>query len=79
MAKEEGNWKLNEFLGFANYDPAGIAAALEEKLNEEEGIEPSLAKCVAEGIEEMSQEEAEAMVFEKNQEGVEEIASACSK
>jgi hypothetical protein len=79
MAKEEGDWKLNEFLGFTNYDAAGIAASLEEKLGEEEGISALLAKCVAEGVEEMSEEEAEALVFEKSTKGVEEIATACSK
>lgn len=79
LAKEEGAWKLNEFLGFTNYDAAGIAAVTEEKLAEEESISPALAKCVAEGVEEMSQEEAEAMVFEKSSEGLEEIATACNE
>jgi hypothetical protein len=79
MANEEGAWKLNEILGFTNYDAAGLASFLEEKLNEEEGVEAALAKCIAEGVEEMSQEEAEAFVFEKNQEGLEEIATACSE
>ena len=77
LAKEEGDWKLNEFVGFAKYDPTGIAAALEERLNEEEGVEPALAKCVAEGVAAMSQEEAEAMVFDKSTEGVEEIVKGC--
>lgn len=79
VTKEEGGWKLNEFLGFTNYEPAGIAATLEEKLSEEEGISASLAKCVAEGVEEMSQEEGEAMIFEKSSEGIEELAEACNK
>jgi hypothetical protein len=79
MANEEGAWKLNEILGFTNYDAAGLASFLEEKLNEEEGVEAALAKCIAEGVEEMSQEEAEAFVFEKSQEGLEEIATACSE
>lgn len=79
VAKEEGDWKLNELVGFSNYEPAGIAATVEEKLSEEEGITESLAKCVAEGVEGMSQEEAEAMVFEKNTEGIEELAEACNK
>jgi len=79
VTKEEGDWKLNEILGFSNYDPAGIAAALEEKLGEEEGITPALAKCVSEGVAEMSQDEVEAMVFEKSSEGVEEIANACNE
>jgi hypothetical protein len=79
LAKEEGDWKLNEFLGFSRYDAAGIASFLEGKLNEEEGVEASLVKCIAEGVEGMSQEDAEAMVFEKNQEGFEEIAKSCQE
>jgi hypothetical protein len=79
LAQEEGHWKLNEFLGFTKFDPAGIAAALEESLGEEEGVSASLAKCVAEGVEEMSQEEGEALVFEKASEGIEEIAGTCNE
>jgi galactitol-specific phosphotransferase system IIB component len=79
LAKEEGDWKLNKFLAFTNYEPAGLASALEEELPGEEGISPALAKCVAEGVEGMSQEEAEAMVFEKESSGLEEIASACNE
>lgn len=79
LQKEEGAWKLDAFVGFTKYDPAGIASALEEKLNEEEGIKPALAKCIAEGVEEMSQEEAQEMVFEKSTEVLEPILSSCNK
>lgn len=77
LAKEEGAWKLNKFLAFTNYNAAEIASFLEGKLNEEEGVEPSLAKCISAGVEKMSQGEAEAMVFEKNEEGIEEILAGC--
>jgi hypothetical protein len=56
-----------------------VKVEVEEKLGEEEGITPALAKCVSEGVAEMSQDEAEAMVFEKSSEGVEEIAGACNE
>jgi ABC-type glycerol-3-phosphate transport system substrate-binding protein len=79
LAKEEGDWKLNEFSGFAKYDAAGIASFLEEKLKEEEGVEPALATCVSEVVSEMSQEDAEAMIFEKNQEAFEEIVESCNE
>lgn len=79
LAQEEGKWKLNEFLGFTKYDAAGLASFLKEKLDEEEGVSPELATCVTEGVEEMSEAEAEALVFEKNDEGVEEIANACNE
>lgn len=77
LEKEEGDWKVDGFMGFTRYDPAGIAAALEEKLSEEEGIKPSLIACIVEGAEEMSQEEAEALIFEKNNKGFEEIVGHC--
>jgi hypothetical protein len=79
MAKEDGDWKLNELAGFVKYDPAGIASVMEEKLSEEEGIDPALATCISEGVAEMSQQEAEALIFEKSLEGVEEITRSCGE
>lgn len=79
LQKEEGQWKLDAFVGFTQYDPAGIAATLEEKLQEEEGISPELAACVAEGVEGMSQDEAGEMVFEKNTEVLEPIVAECNE
>jgi hypothetical protein len=77
MANEEGTWKLNKFLGFANYDGQGLAEAFEEELKKEEGITASLAKCVGEGFSELSQQEAEAVVFAGETEGLEELAESC--
>jgi hypothetical protein len=77
VTKEDDDWKLNEILGFTKYDAAGIASALEEQLNEEEEITPALAKCVSEGVEKMSQAEAEVMILEKNLKGLETIANGC--
>jgi hypothetical protein len=79
MEKEEGDWKLDGFMGFIKYDPAALAASLEEQLGEEEGISSELAACVVEGVEEMPEEEVEAMVFEKEEEGLEEILAACNE
>lgn len=79
LEKEEGDWKLDGFSGFVKYDPAGIASAVEKQLGEEEGVSAELASCVTEGIEEMTEEEAEAMVFDKNEEGIEEIVGACNE
>jgi hypothetical protein len=79
LEKEDGDWKLDSLIGFTKYDPAPIAEALEGQLAEEEGITPEVATCISEGVAEMSKGEAEAMVFEKSNEGVEEIAAACSE
>jgi copper chaperone CopZ len=77
VLKEEGNWKLNKFLGFTKFDAAALGEVLEEELGKQEGVSGKLAKCVAEGVAEVSQAEAESMVFEKNLESVKKIAGAC--
>lgn len=79
LEKEEGAWKLDGFTGFVKYNGAEIASAIEKGLTKEGGANAELAPCIAEGVEEMTEEEAEAMVFEKSQEGLEEIAAACNE
>jgi hypothetical protein len=79
LEKEEGDWKVDGFMGFTKYDPASLAVSLEEKLGEEEGVSSELAACIAEGVEELPEAEVEAMVFEKEEEGLEEILGACNE
>jgi predicted small secreted protein len=75
--EEEGDWKLNKFLGFTKFDASSLAEVLENELGKEEGVSAELAKCVSEGVAEISKSEAEAMVFEKDLTPVEEIAEGC--
>jgi hypothetical protein len=77
MANEEGTWKLNKFLGFVNYEGQALAETLEEGLKKEEGVSAPLVKCIGEGFAEMSQQEAEAVVFEGETKGLEELAESC--
>jgi hypothetical protein len=77
LAKEEGNWKLNQFLKFSKYDAAGLAEGVEQELEGAEGVSPSLAKCVAAGFAKASQGEAEELVFSGNSSGIEELAASC--
>jgi ABC-type oligopeptide transport system substrate-binding subunit len=77
LAKEEGDWKLNQFLGFVKYDGKSLATAFEEELENQEELTPGLAKCLAEGIAKMSQSEAEALAFEQSTEGIEGLVETC--
>jgi hypothetical protein len=77
LVEEEGDWKMNELLGFTKFDGPAFAETLEAKLAEEEGVGPELAKCVSESVGTLSQEEAEMIVFEKNLEPLEEAAGGC--
>ena len=77
VVEEGGDWKLNKLLGFTKFDASALGEALEEEFAKEEGISPKLAKCVSEGVTELSQSEAESMVFEKDLGPVEKIAKSC--
>jgi hypothetical protein len=79
LQEEDGDWKVDAFFAFIKYDPASLAASLESTLAEEEGISPELAACVAEGVEELTEEEVEMIFFEKEEEGFEEIVAACNE
>jgi ABC-type glycerol-3-phosphate transport system substrate-binding protein len=77
LVDEDGEWKLDEFTGFANFDPAPFVKALTEQIENEPEIEPETASCIVEGIEELSNSELESVVVENNTEVFAEIAEGC--
>jgi hypothetical protein len=78
LVKEEGQWKANEITGFAKFNQEKLVEAIETQLGESEEIEPELASCIVEGIEEYSAEEAEELVLDGSHQGFEELARECS-
>lgn len=79
MVKEEGAWKLNQFIEFVSYDGKGLGESATKELEKEGEVSASLAKCVGEGFGELPQEEAEAVIFKGETEGLEELAEGCNK
>jgi ABC-type glycerol-3-phosphate transport system substrate-binding protein len=77
LVEEEGNWKLDELTGFVNFDPAKLLGVLAGKLKEEASIEPRIASCIVEGMEELPDEELESLVLENNSGPIVEIAEGC--
>jgi ABC-type glycerol-3-phosphate transport system substrate-binding protein len=79
LVEEEGDWKLNEAERFKNLDREKLIGGFKtgfEESNEE--IEPKLAECLIEGIEESSDSELEGLVLHGS-EGIEELAEECVK
>jgi ABC-type glycerol-3-phosphate transport system substrate-binding protein len=77
LIEEGGDWKLDEFSGFAKFDPSLLIEQLAEGLEEEESIEPQVASCIIEGVEEFSKDELEALVVENDSGPVVELAESC--
>jgi len=77
LVEENGDWKLDELTGFAKFDPGVFVGELAEQLEEEPEIEPQVAGCIVEGLEEAPKEELEALVIENNTQPIVELAESC--
>lgn len=77
LVEEGGEWKLNEFTGFANFDAELLTNSLVEQLEEEENASPEVISCIAEGMGELDESEYEQLVIENNSQPFVEIVEGC--
>lgn len=77
LIEDEGEWKLNEFSGFADFDAAALIAGLVEQLEEQEGVAAETISCISAGLEELDEGEFEEMVIENNSQPFVELAEGC--
>jgi len=77
VVEEGGDWKLNEIEEFKVFNAEKLLAAFAARFEEEaQTIEPELAECVLEGLEEFSEPELEEVAIE-GREAVEGVAEEC--
>jgi ABC-type glycerol-3-phosphate transport system substrate-binding protein len=77
LVEEDGDWKLDQLTGFAEFDSESLVSAFAEGIEGEPGIDPETADCFIEGIEELSDSELERIVIDSNTEVFGDIAQAC--
>ena len=78
-SKKDGNWKLDQIEGFANYDGKALGEAFEKQFEEEPGeLSPEQAKCISGKIAGLSQAEAEEVFFGGSAEPIIELAQSCA-
>lgn len=77
LVEEDGDWKLDEVAGFAEFDSEGFVDTVAEQIENEPGVDQKTADCFVEGIEELSDAEMESVVLENNAEVFGEIAQSC--
>jgi hypothetical protein len=78
LVEEDGNWKLDQIEGFANYDGKALGEAFEKQFAEEGKLSPKQAKCFADKVAEASQAEAEELFFSGNPEKIIELSQGCA-
>jgi ABC-type glycerol-3-phosphate transport system substrate-binding protein len=77
LVEEDGDWKLDKLTGFAKFDPESLVNSFAEQIEKEPELEPEMASCLIEGIEELSNSELESVIVENNTEAFGEIAKGC--
>lgn len=80
LVEEDGDWKLDEITGFAEFDQEQLADSLEEALlSEGDSVEKELGECFGETIREVPQAQAEALILDGSGEAIVEIIEGCSE
>ncbi|HEX5983681.1 MAG TPA: hypothetical protein VFY69_05675 [Solirubrobacterales bacterium] len=78
VVEEEGAWKMGEITGFAEFDQARFAEAVEEQVTADaEGMDPQVLFCIGETFREMSRGELEELVTAGREQPLEEIVVGC--
>jgi hypothetical protein len=77
LVEEDGDWKLDEVAGFAEFNRAELTSVLSEKLEEEEAIEPQVASCIVEGLSEIPDEALESLILTNESQPIVELAESC--
>ncbi len=79
LVEEDGDWKLDQIEGFANYDGKALEETFLKRFEESpEGLTKQQYTCIAEGIGKASTAEAEAMFLSGDSTKIEELAKGCA-
>ena len=79
LVEEDGDWKMDEVTGFAEFDQERLAGSFEEAFERDNDVDPQLATCFAEVIRDLPKAEAEEIVIGGSPEPIVEIIEGCSE
>lgn len=80
LVEADGDWKLDEITGFAEFDQEALASSLEEGLQAgENAVEARLAECFGEVLRDLPKAKAEAVVISGSPQPIVEIVESCSQ
>jgi hypothetical protein len=79
LVEADGDWKLDQIKGFADYDGKALEETFLRRFEESpQGLSKHQYTCIAEGIGKADQAEAEAMLLSGSPTGIEELAKGCA-
>ena len=79
LVEEDGDWKLDQIEGFADYDGKALEESFLKRFEENsEGLTKQQYTCIAAGIGKATTAEAEAMFLSGDSTKIEELAKGCA-
>jgi hypothetical protein len=79
LVKENGQWKLDEFKGFEDFDREAMVNAFRTELAKQPGTTPQAIACVVQQFQSASDEELEGIFTGDNPDAEQRIFEPCSK
>ncbi len=78
LIKDGDQWKMDEVVGFTDFDHAHLVEGLERELSDTDKSEAKFASCFVEAFQQASEAEVEELVFGKSPQALEEVFEVCS-
>jgi predicted small secreted protein len=77
LVEEDGDWKLDEFTGFAKFNLKRLVNVFAKPIEADRNVKPRVASCIVEGIEGLSKSELESLAIEYDFREIGEITEGC--
>ncbi len=78
LVEENGDWKLDEITGFAEFDQEALAELFEDAFVEAGAELRPIARCVGDGIRKLSRSRAEELVISGSEKPLGEVIEPCN-
>lgn len=77
LIEENGDWKLDEATGFADFDQDKLAKSFEEEFSSEEGADPKSVSCIGDEFRQLPQAKFEEFILGGSSQPIVEILESC--
>jgi hypothetical protein len=79
LVKEGGQWKLDEFRGFAEFDRDALVDGIKQELSSDSSVPPQAVDCVVGQLDKQSDDQLEALYTGANPNAEEQIFGPCAQ
>jgi hypothetical protein len=79
LVKESGQWKLDQFKGFENFDRNAMIAGFQKELASQPGSTPQAVSCVVQQFQKATDQQIESTFTSSNSQAENQLFAPCGK